>query len=403
MKFIYEASDENGVIVTGEFEANGKAEVVRHLEGRKLIPVNIREFGESKVGLLSASFFERVTALDRIMMVRNLSAAIKAGLSIIEALDIMIADTQKKVLKSILISAKSNLENGQPLWRTFESYGNLFPIVFVGMVKAGESSGELDKTLDELSDHLAREHTLAGRVKSAMMYPLMLLGAAFGVVILLLIFVLPRLSRTFQASDVELPFITTLLINISAAITSNWILDGAIIFFFLWSFFYFRKTPRGRRFINWTLFRVPIAKELVKKVALIRFTRTLSSLLRSGTPMLEALNLSSDSVSNEMYKKVIVESIQKVKSGIPLSSSLEAYPSLFPRFLVGLMAVGEKTGTLDHTLSTFATFYDEEIDNTLKTLVSLLEPILVISMGAIVALIAVSVLLPIYRLSSGFL
>jgi len=218
-----------------------------------------------------------------------------------------------------------------------------------------------------------------------------------------LIFVLPRLSRTFQASDVELPFITTLLINISAAITSNWILDGAIIFFFLWSFFYFRKTPRGRRFINWTLFRVPIAKELVKKVALIRFTRTLSSLLRSGTPMLEALNLSSDSVSNEMYKKVIVESIQKVKSGIPLSSSLEAYPSLFPRFLVGLMAVGEKTGTLDHTLSTFATFYDEEIDNTLKALVSLLEPILVISMGAIVALIAVSVLLPIYRLSSGFL
>jgi len=119
--------------------------------------------------------------------------------------------------------------------------------------------------------------------------------------------------------------------------------------------------------------------------------------------MLEALNLSSDSVSNEMYKKVIVESIQKVKSGIPLSSSLEAYPSLFPRFLVGLMAVGEKTGTLDHTLSTFATFYDEEIDNTLKTLVSLLEPILVISMGLIVALIAVSVLLPIYRLSSGFL
>ena len=377
--------------------------MVKHLEGQNLIPVNIRELDEYKGKSLSSSIFERVNALDRIMIVRNLSAATKAGLSIVEALDIMIADTQKKVLKRVLISAKSNLENGQPLWRTFESYGNLFPIVFVGMVKAGESSGELDKTLDELSDHLAREHTLSGRVKSAMMYPLMLLGTAVGVILLLLIFVLPRLSKTFQSSGVELPFITTLLINISDTITSNWILDGIVVFLLLWFFFYFRKTPRGGRFINWVLFRVPVAKELIKKVALIRFTRTLSSLIKSGTPMLEALNLAADSVSNVTYKKVIIESIHKVESGIPLSASLEVYPSLFPRFLVGLMAIGEKTGTLDHTLNTFATFYDEEIDNTLKTLMSLLEPILIIFMGLIVVLIAVSVLLPIYQLSSGFL
>jgi len=403
MRFIYEASDKEGVIVKGEFEASGKADVVKHLEGQNLIPVNIRELDEYKGKSLSSSIFERVNALDRIMIVRNLSAATKAGLSIVEALDIMIADTQKKVLKRVLISAKSNLENGQPLWRTFESYGNLFPIVFVGMVKAGESSGELDKTLDELSDHLAREHTLSGRVKSAMMYPLMLLGTAVGVILLLLIFVLPRLSKTFQSSGVELPFITTLLINISDTITSNWILDGIVVFLLLWFFFYFRKTPRGGRFINWVLFRVPVAKELIKKVALIRFTRTLSSLIKSGTPMLEALNLAADSVSNVTYKKVIIESIHKVESGIPLSASLEVYPSLFPRFLVGLMAIGEKTGTLDHTLNTFATFYDEEIDNTLKTLMSLLEPILIIFMGLIVVLIAVSVLLPIYQLSSGFL
>ncbi len=403
MRFIYEASDKEGVIVKGEFEASGKADVVKHLEGQNLIPVNIRELDEYKGKSLSSSIFERVNALDRIMIVRNLSAATKAGLSIVEALDIMIADTQKKVLKRVLISAKSNLENGQPLWRTFESYGNLFPIVFVGMVKAGESSGELDKTLDELSDHLAREHTLSGRVKSAMMYPLMLLGTAVGVILLLLIFVLPRLSKTFQSSGVELPFITTLLINISDTITSNWILDGIVVLLLLWFFFYFRKTPRGGRFINWVLFRVPVAKELIKKVALIRFTRTLSSLIKSGTPMLEALNLAADSVSNVTYKKVIIESIHKVESGIPLSASLEVYPSLFPRFLVGLMAIGEKTGTLDHTLNTFATFYDEEIDNTLKTLMSLLEPILIIFMGLIVVLIAVSVLLPIYQLSSGFL
>lgn len=403
-KFIYEASNENGVIVKGEFEAPSKGDVIRHLEGKKLIPINVQEFGKYKKGLsLSSSVFEKVSALDRVMLVRNLSAAIRAGLSIIEALDIMIADAQKKILKNILISAKSNLENGQPLWRTFESYGSLFPIVFVGMIKAGEASGELDKTLDELSNHLMREYSLANKVKSALMYPAILLGTAIAVVALLLIFVLPRLSRTFQASGVELPFITKLLIGISNAITYNWILDGVIIVFFLWLFLHFRKTSSGRRFINWWLFRIPVAKELVKKIALIRFTRTLSSLIRSGTPMLEALNLSADSVSNETYKKVIVESIEKVKSGIPLSKSLETYSHLFPRFLVGLMTVGEKTGTLDHTLHTFSNFYDEEIDNTLKTLVSLLEPILIVSMGLIVVLIAVSVLLPIYKLASGFI
>ncbi len=402
-KFVYEASDESGIIVTGEFEAEDKAHVIAHLDGRKLIPINVRELSEKQRLSLSSSVFERLTALDRIMMVRNLSVAIKAGLSIIEALDIMISDAQKKIVKKVFIGAKSNLENGLPLWRTFESYGNLFPVIVIGMIKAGEATGELDKTLDELSSHLAREHALAGKVKSAMMYPLILLGAAILVVLLILIFVLPRLSKTFETSGAELPFITTVLIAISNAVTSNILLDATLVIVLLWFLLYFRKTPRGRRFVASLLIKVPIARELVKKIALVRFTRTLSSLIKSGTPMLEALNLSADAVSNEAYKKAIIESIEKVKGGIPLSNSLEVYPNLFPRFLVGLMAVGEKTGTLDNTLSTFSSFYDEEIDNTLKTLVSLLEPVLIISMGLIVLLIAVSVLLPIYRLANGFL
>lgn len=403
-KFVYEASDENGIIKTGEFDASEKADVVTHLEGRKLIPVSIREFGEHKEGgVLSQSLFEKMTPLDRIMIVRNLSAAIKAGLSVIEALDIMIADAQKKIVKNILIDTKANLENGQPLWRTFESYKNSFPIIFVGMVKAGEASGELDKALDELSEHLIREHSLTGKVKSAMTYPVILLSAAFAIVTLLLVFVLPRISKVFQTSGMELPLITKLLIGLSNAIVSHVFIDIAVVVMFLGFVFYLRRTPTGVRLMGQFILKVPVVKELVKKVALVRFTRTLSSLIKSGTPMLEALSLSADSVSNETYKRVVVDSIQRVKSGIPLSDSLRAYPKLFPHFLVGLMAVGEKTGTLDRTLRTFSDFYDEEIDNTLKTLVSLLEPILIIFMGLIVVLIAVSVLLPIYRLSSGFL
>ena len=404
-KFIYEASDENGVIKTGEFEASAKVDVVRHLEGRELIPITITELGakgESKSSL-SSSVFERITGLDRIMMVRNLAAAIRSGLSIIEALDIMIADAQKAVVRNVLINAKSNLENGQPLWKTFESYDNLFPSVFIGLVKAGEFSGNLSGTLDELSDHLMREYSLSGKIRAALMYPLLLLGAAVAVVIFILIFVLPRLSKVFATSGFELPLITRLLIGVSKTITSNFVLDGAIIGFFIWFFFYFRKRPSGKRLINWILFRTPVVKELIKKIALVRFSRTLASLLKSGTSMLDTLNLSADSMNNESYKQALMESIERVKGGIPLSDSLKTYPKLFPRFLVGLMAVGERTGTLDRTLTTFSGFYDEEVDNTLKALVSFLEPLLIIVMGLIVGLIAVSVLLPIYQLSSGFL
>lgn len=404
-KFIYEASDENGVIKTGEFEASAKVDVVRHLEGRKLIPVKIIDLSdkdESK-NLLSTSIFEHITGLDRIMMVRNLAAAIRSGLSIIEALDIMIADAQKTVVRNILISAKSNLENGQPLWKTFELYGNLFPAIFIGLVKAGEYSGNLSETLDELSTHLMREYSLAGKIKTALMYPLLLLAAAIAVVVFILIFVLPKLSKVFETSGFELPLITRLLIGLSKLVTSNFIFDGAVIAFFLWFFLYFKKRPVGKRFINWMLFRIPVVKELIKKIALVRFSRTLASLLKSGTSMLDTLNLSADSMNNEYYKQALMESIERVKSGIPLSDSLKTYPKLFPRFLVGLMAVGEKTGTLDRTLSTFSGFYDEEVDNTLKALVSFLEPLLIIIMGLIVGLIAVSVLLPIYQLSSGFL
>jgi len=404
-KFLYEASDEAGFIKTGEFEAAGKADVVRHLEGRRLIPVNITELTgkRKKRDFLSSSVFERVTPLDRIMIIRNLSAAIKSGLSIVEALDIMIADTQKAVVKNILISAKSNLENGQPLWKTFESYNNVFPSVFVGLVKAGEYSGNLSGTLDELSDHMVKEYALVSKVRSAMMYPLLLLAAAVVVVVFILVFVLPRLSKVFESSGFELPLITQLLISLSKTITSNFVLDGIVVAFFLWFFFYFRTRPTGKRFVNWILFRIPVVKELVKKVALVRFARTFASLLKSGASMLDTLNLSADSMSNESYKRALSESVERVKSGIPLSDSLKTYPDLFPRFLLGLMAVGEKTGTLDKTLSTFSGFYDEEVDNTLKALVSFLEPLLIIFMGLIVGLIAVSVLLPIYRLSSGFL
>lgn len=405
MLYAYEATDKEGAVTQGDFEASSKKAVVEHLRGRGLIPTKIEEKvarGSSRGRGLSFVLFERITPLDRILLVRNLAATVKAGLSISEALDILIADETKNALRNILTQAKTNLQRGQPLSKTFESFKKFFPKVFVGMIKAGEASGKLGETLEELSHHLTREYNLTRRVRSALAYPVLLLSASLGIIVLLMVFVLPRLAKTFTQTGVELPFFTKVLFVIGGFIAANPIVDFLVIAGVVWFFIYFRKTPLGRRVFLKIFLMIPIARELVKKIALVRFTRTLGSLISSGTPIVDSLRLSAESVGNESYKKVILESAEKIKTGIPLSKILGSHPELFPRFLTSLTVVGERTGTLEHILKTFSNFYDEEVDNTLKDLTTFIEPLLLLVMGLIIGAIAFSIVLPIYQLVGEF-
>jgi len=403
MLFSYEASDKDGVSSKGEFEAENKAAVVAFLEKKNLIPVTINEIGVSESGGgLSSHLFETVKPLDRILLVRNLSAALKAGLGLGESLDILIVDSTKNLIRNILSQAKINLENGQPLSQTFATFTKHFPPVFVGMLRAGEFSGKLDTTLEELSTYLSREYNLAKKIKSALAYPIVLLVAATGVIMLLLTFVLPQLAKTLKQSKVKLPLITQIFVNLGALINQNYFIDIAVVGLIIWFFLYFRKTTLGRKVFMRISFRTPVVKELVKKVALVRLTRTLSSLIGSGVSIVESLKLTAESVSNDYYKNALLESVEEVQKGIPFSRTFKNYPDLFPRFLTSLMVVGEKTGTLEHVLRTFADFYDEEVDNTLKDLTAILEPVLLLGMGVIVGSIALSVLLPIYQLVGSF-
>lgn len=403
--YIYEAADKKGTIIKGELEARDKAAVLDFLQRQNLIPLSLEIKGKVSGGLvlsLSLTFFERVTALDRIFLVRNLSATIRAGMSIIEALDILIADAAKKIMRDILTQAKSNLQNGQPLSATFAYYKNSFPPVFTGMIRAGETAGRLESVLDELGRHMSREHELSRKVKSALAYPILLFFGTIAVVALLLIFVLPRLAKTFKQTGVELPFITKMLIGISNAVVSHPFLDLLIIAGLVWFFTYFRKTRPGRRIFLRMIFSIPIAKEIVKKVVLIRFTRTLGNLIGSGLSIVESLQLSAEAVGNEYYKEAILGILDDVKGGLPFSKSLERRPDLFPHFLISLATVGEKTGTLERVLKTFADFYDEEVDNNLRDFTAFLEPVLLLFMGLIVGTVALSILLPIYQLVGKF-
>lgn len=405
MIFQYEAVGKVGEIVKGEFQSPDKKGVVEYLEKKGLSPISVREAassGDGAAGRFSLRLFERVTPLDRIFLVRNLAAMIKAGVNLTEALDILLLDATKRKMRAVLSSAQFNLQSGQPLSATFAGYKTFFPPIFVGMLRAGEASGQLSRVLDELGRYMTRDYGLFRKVKAALTYPLLLLFASIGVILLLLIFVLPRLSKIFQQSGAELPLITKTLVALSGAIAFSPIIDLAVVGGLIWFFIYFRKTNLGRRLSLWIISKAPVAKELVKKVALVKFSRTLGSLIAGGIPFMEALQLTAESVGNDYYKKAILDSAEQVKNGVPFSKTFGNHTDLFPRFLLSLIAIGEKTGTMDNILKTFADFYDEEVDQTLKDLTNFLEPLLLLVMGLIIGAITLSILLPIYQLVGKF-
>ncbi len=215
-------------------------------------------------------------------------------------------------------------------------------------------------------------------------------------------FVLPKLTASFLSNGVEVPLMTKIFMSISSALTWNIWLDGVVVIFFVFFFTSFRKTIIGKRFFSFILSHTPVAKELVKKVAIVRFTRTFGNLLESGMSVIDALNISAESINNNNYSIAIANIVEDIKRGGTLSNAISKYPKLFPSLLTSLVVVGEKTGSLEEILINFSDFYEEEVDNQLKELTSFLEPVLLLIMGLMIGAIAVSIILPIYQLVGNF-
>ena len=403
-KYIYEAYNKENRIVHGEYEANSHEEIIDHLTKHELVPVSIKSIDQlkKKKDFLAIQLFEKITSVDILFLVRNLSTTVKAGLSIVESFDILIKDTKNKLMKKILERVQSLIQNGQTLSSGFETYKNLFPPIFIGMVKAGEVSGQLDKTLKELSLYLSKEYTLRSKVKSAFIYPIILLVASTVVVTLMLIFVLPRLTQSFAASEVALPWITKFFLFISNALTWSFTFDFVVLMAIVGFFIYFRKTKTGKKILFSIASHTPVAGDLIKKIAIVRFSRTFGNLIGSGLSVVESLEISAMSVNNNAYTNAIKKTIEDIKNGISISTSFSKYPELFPSLLVSLISVGERTGSLEEILVTFSDFYEEEVDNNLKELTSFLEPVLLLVMGLMIGAIAVSIILPIYQLVGHF-
>ncbi|OHB22635.1 MAG: hypothetical protein A2939_04475 [Parcubacteria group bacterium RIFCSPLOWO2_01_FULL_48_18] len=396
--YFYKAIDKQGSVQSGVVETGDKDAAADSLLRDGFVILNLEKRGGIGGGRgFGAFFFRKVSAVDKILMTKHLAVVVRAGLSLSEGLDVLIGETKNPLMLAIIKDAKRVLESGRPLSAVFSFYQKYFPPIFVGLIKAGEASGKLEENLDMLGNQVIRDYELMRKVKAALVYPVILLVASMGLIVLLLTFVFPRLVKVFQQAEVELPAITKAFIAVSDLLSRNSSLTVGIFLGILAACYIFYRSRFGKRWFRRLLKRLPVFGALLQKLAIARFSRALGNMTESGASIIEAINVSSSVVDDERYKDELEGVIEELKRGSSLADTFRKREEMFGRLVVSLVAAGEKSGTLKKSLDTVSDFYEEEVDRLLRNLVSLLEPLLLLAMGIIVGSIALSVLLPIHQ------
>lgn len=396
-RFHYIASDPTGKILEGDMEANSPAAVLGWMSQQGLRPVSVKS--KEKKSIFSKQLGETITIEDKVFITKYLALMLKVGTDLFRAIDILIADFDKPAMKNLLLEVKDALGKGQPIHTAFASHPKHFSPVFVSLLRAGEESGNLENVFERLSGDLEKEKELRSKVKGAMIYPVILVGLSLGVLFLMLSLVLPRIAETFLSGNIEPPAFSKAVFSLGLFLNKYILvvlpmLGGAG--FGLW--YFFARTAIGKKIGRRIVNKLPLISEIVQKLSIQRFASTLSSLMRSGMPILDSLEITAEAVGSSELKSVLLRiSREGITKGLTVGEAFkkEAY---FPRVVVNLIAVSEKAGHMDEVLQTLADFYEREIDSSIKILVSFLEPVLLLVIGLIVGLIALAIIIPVYQL-----
>jgi type II secretory pathway component PulF len=375
-------------------EAVDRESVISFLKNQKLLVISVKEKTQS----LSRVFGGKITALDRITFAENLSIMIKAGVSMIEALDVMGRDTKNPYFKQVLSDIRFGLENGKPLSEGLANFDKDFNNVFVSLVKAGEASGKLAEVLGQLAVQLKKDYNLVSKIKGAFAYPIVLIVGTIFVAILLMTFVLPKLVTIFESSDLKLPVSTRIVFFISRVLGYKPTLTIAVIVVLAIGIILLLRQKSVRKFLNQLVFRIPVISTMMHQIELVRFSRTLGNLLKSGVPIIKSLEIAAESSSLDEFRKLSIGAKEDIAKGVSLTNAFRKNRKLFPELLVSVMQVGEKTGELDTLLLNVADFYEEQVDNSLRSVTGLVEPILLVIVGLAIGGMAISIILPIYQL-----
>jgi type IV pilus assembly protein PilC len=393
--YVFKAMDLTGAKATGEVEADTKQVVSDQLKSRGLIVLDISAKHQSRE--LNISFFDKLSATDLAVMTRQLATMVQSGMTILRALYVLEAQTENKQLQEAIVAVRKDVEAGLPLSDALERHPAIFDPLFVNMTRAGETGGMLDESLIRVADQLEKADSLRRQVKSAMTYPAVVLTFAGGVLLALVAFLVPVFIGVFKQFGGSLPPITKVTVMLSQAITGYWYVMFGGVFAAVWAFRKWKKSEKGRP--QWDRFRLRVPMkigDIVQKVALARWSRTLSALVSAGVPLLHALDITGKTAGNHVIEQAMAGVIESVKSGGTIADPLKE-SSVFPAMVSHMVSVGEETGSLDTMLSKIADFYEDQVDAAVKSLTSILEPVMIVIVGGIVGFIVISMYLPLFK------
>jgi len=397
MTFQYSVRDRAGKVVSGTLDAESQAAVATKLKQMGYSPISI---SQHKAGLnkeLSIpGFGNRVKLKELAVMSRQFAVMINSGLSLLRALSILAEQTESKKLAQVLTEVRNDVETGQALSASLAKHPDVFPPLMVNMTRAGEVGGFLDSVLLQIAENYESEVKLRGKIKSAMTYPVVVFVIAILAVICMLLFIVPVFATMFSDLGGELPAPTKVLMFMSSAlkVTAPFLLVGLIAGFFVWQ--KVKHTDKVRNVVDPIKLKLPIFGKLFQKVALSRFTRNLGTMLRSGVPILQSLEIVADTSGNVVIARATRDVQESVRSGESLTGPLGQH-SVFPPMVVQMMAVGEDTGALDNMLHKISEFYDQEVESTTESLTALIEPLMIAVLGGIVGSMIIALYMPIFK------
>lgn len=399
MEFIYRSKDLQGQTYSGSIESSDVHSAAGMIRKRGLIIISLNSKANQS-GKFIDRFFNRVTFSELVIITRQLATMVSSGLVLSEAIDILEEQQTGKRLKKVLSGISQDIKGGFTLAQAFGKYPDIFPHLYVNLVKSGEASGKLDTVLLQMADGLEKEREFKAKIKGAMIYPAVVLIMMAAVIIIMMVFVIPKLMSLYSQSTMDLPLPTKILIGTSNFFSAYWwigliLLTGAVVGLSRW-----KKTPEGSLILSKVMLKIPIVGKIVINVTLTNFNRTFGLLTSAGIPLLESIGIVSDLTDNLVFKNALRDAYRGVEKGLPLSSLLTV--SIFPKIISQMIKVGEETGKVDEIFFKLSEYFESESDHMVKNLTVAIEPVVLIILGLGVAFLVISIILPIYKLTTSF-
>ena len=395
--YFYNARDKQGGVIEGEVQANDEKEAAKLVRDRGFILVDLKSAGGLRGQL--AEMKNRVSKKDISTFTRQLATMINAGMPLSDGLNILSVQANER-LQAIISQVLADIEGGKSFYEALSKHPRMFSNTYVALVKAGETGGVLDKVLMRLADNLEKEDSFRGKVKSAMVYPVIVILAMIGASLVMIIFVIPKLSSIYEQFGAEMPLSARIFLGISSLFTNYWFLLLILLAVGIVGFRSYNSTKEGKKKIEELLFKVPILGDLRRQIILTELSRTMSITIGAGVPILDSLNISGEVIDSVTVTEAVRDVSHRVEKGYPISYSFAQHPDQFPYIFSQMVAVGEETGKMEEVLDKLSKVFESESEQKVKALTAAIEPVVMIFLGIGVFFLVVAVIIPIYNLTS---